>query len=76
MDGDGEIATTRALTVQTGVTRVEFEEFKEGNRAYCQATQQTTIAKIEGLRNLFIGAIGLSTAIITIWMYVLNAGAL
>ena len=64
------------VNVKDIVTRVEFNEYKDGNANFCRATQEGIHSEIKALKNLFIGAVGLSTAIITVWQYILHAGVI
>jgi len=61
-----------ALALTGHVTRNEFKEYQKNQELLCAAYRSGVLSEIKALKNLFIASITLSTAIISIWMYIIN----
>ena len=54
------------------VTTSGFEQYQKSQETLCSAYRSGVLSEIKALKNLFIASITLSTAIISIWMYIIN----
>jgi len=54
------------------VTVMSFGQYQKSQETLCAAYRSGVLLEIKALKNLFIASITLSTAIISIWMYIVN----